>query len=98
MTQVPSTSSINFSTVIAAALEEYKKKTKKDIASHPLAAELKSCQSTDAILAILRAQVQVFDKSQAADEKLTKWLDPTVNVLNAFSAIIGDAAGLVIAR
>ena len=53
--QIPSTStsSTNFETIIAAALEEYKKKTKKDIASHPLAAELKACQYTDAILAIL---------------------------------------------
>jgi hypothetical protein len=82
--------------MIAAALEEYKTKTKKDIASHPLATELKSCESTDAILTILRAQVQTFDKSQSADEKLTKWLDPTVNVLHAFSATLGDAVGLVI--
>ena len=92
------TPSPNFETIIAAALEEYKRKTKKDIASHPLAAEFKSCKSTDAILAILRAQVQTFDKSQCADEKLTKWLDPTVNVLYAFSAIIGDAVGLVTPR
>ena len=98
MSQVPSTSSANFSTIIAAALEEYKRKTKKDITSHPLAAELNSCQSTDAILVILRAQVQTFDESQSADEKLTKWLDPTVNVLYAFSAILGDAVGLVILR
>ena len=77
-------------------MEEYKKKTKKDIASHPLAAELKNCQSTDAILIILRAQVQTVDKSQSADEKLTKWLDPTVNVLHAFSATLGDTIGLVI--
>ena len=98
MSQVPPTSSTNFSTIIGAALEEYKKTTKKDIASHPLAAQLKACKSTDAILVILRDQVQTFDKSQSADEKLTKWLDPTVNVLNAFSAILGDAVGLVIAR
>ena len=98
MPQLPSTSSTNFVTLIEAALEEYKKKTKKDIASHPLAAELKSCESTGAILAILRAQVQTFDKSQSVDEKLTKWLDPTVNVLYAFSAILGDAVGLVILR
>ena len=98
MSKVPSTSSTNFQTIIAAALEEYRRKTKKDIASHPLAAELKSCESTSSILAILRAQVQTFDKSQSVDEKLTKWLDPTVNVLYAFSAIIGDAVGLVIPR
>ncbi|KAH9024746.1 hypothetical protein EDB85DRAFT_1894188 [Lactarius pseudohatsudake] len=44
-----------------------------------------------AILAVLRAQVQ---RSQSADEKLTKWLDPTVNVLHAFSETIGNAVGL----
>ena len=98
MSQIPSTtaSSPSFETIFKEALEEYKKKTKKDIASHPLAAQLKSCDSPSAILAILRAQVQASDKSQSADERLTKWLDPTVNVLYAFSGILGDAVGLVI--
>ena len=82
----------------AAALEDYNKQTKKDIASRPLAAQLQSCESASAILAVLRAQVQEFDKSQSADEKLTKWLDPTVNVLYAFSATLGYSVGLVIAR
>ena len=96
--QSTTTSSTHFETIITAALEEYTKKTKKDIASHPLAAELKYCESTSAILAILRAQVQTFDKSQSADEKLTKWLDPTVTVLYAFTAILGDTVGLVIPK
>lgn len=101
MSQVPSTtstSSTSFEKVLTAALEEYKKKTKKDIASHPLATQLKSCDSPSAILAVLQAQIRASDKSQSADEKLTKWLDPTVNVVYAFSAILGDAVGLVIAR
>src|ERR1700761_5126010 len=101
MSQVPSTTATpppNFATIIEAALEEYKKKTKKNIAAHPLAAQLKSCESPSAILALLRAQVEASDESQNPDEKLTKWLDPTVNVLYAFSAILGDAVGLVIAR
>jgi hypothetical protein len=100
MSQVQSTatSSTSFESIINAALEEYKKKTKKDIASHPLAAQLKSCDSPSAILGVLRAQVEASDKSQTADERLTKWLDPTVNVLYAFSAILGDAVGLVIDR
>ena len=98
MSQIPSNraASTDFETIVNAALEEYEKKTKKDIASHPLAAQLKSCDSPSAILAVLRAQVQESDKSQTADERLTKWLDPTVNVLCAFSAILGDAVGLVI--
>jgi hypothetical protein len=92
-----STSSTTFEAIFAVALEEYKKQTKKDIASHPLAAQLKSCESPSAILTVLRAQVQAFDKSQRADEKLIKWMDPTVNVLYTFSAILGDAVGLIIA-
>ena len=97
MSQIPSTtaSSPSFETIFKEALKEYEKKTKKDIASHPLAAQLKSCDSPSAILVILRAQVQASDKSQSADKRLTKWLDPTVNVLCAFSAILGDAVGLV---
>jgi hypothetical protein len=97
MSQVPSTStsSTNFETIFSAALEAYKKQTKKDIASHPLAAQLQSCASPSAILAILRTQVETFDQSQGSDEKWTKWLDPTVNVLFAFSATLGGSVGVV---
>ncbi|KAH9168287.1 hypothetical protein EDB89DRAFT_1909458 [Lactarius sanguifluus] len=78
-------------TIFRDAVKAYEKRTKKDIATHPLAAQLKSCDNPSAILAVLRAQVQ---RSQSADEKLTKWLDPTVNVLHAFSETIGNAVGL----
>lgn len=100
MSQVPptSTSSTSFETIFTAALKEYKKQTKRDIASHPLATRLQSCDSPHAILAMLRDQVQRFDQSQSVDEKWMKWLDPTVNVLFAFSATLGNGIGLVIAR
>ena len=100
MSQIPptatsSTSSTTFETIFTAALKSYNKKTKKDIASHPLAAQLQSCNSSSAILAVLRTQVQANDQAQSADEKWTKWLDPTVNVVSAFSAVL-DVAGPVI--
>ncbi|KAH9005157.1 hypothetical protein EDB86DRAFT_1724177 [Lactarius hatsudake] len=97
MSQVPSTatSSTDFETIFRAALEAYKTQTKKDIALHPLAAQLQSCDSPSAILAVLRAQVQAFDETQSADEKLTKWLDPTVNVLYAFAVTLGNGVGLI---
>ena len=99
MSQVPSasgsTSSTNFETIFSAALKVYKRQTKKDIDSHPLATELKSCDSSSTILAVFRTQVQTFDKSQSADGRLTKWLDPTVNVLLAFSATLGNGVGVV---
>ncbi|KAH9056474.1 hypothetical protein EDB87DRAFT_1579365 [Lactarius vividus] len=96
MSQIPSgsASSTNFETVFAAALEEYKKQTKNDITSHPLAAQLKTCDSPGAVLDLLQVQVQAFDKSQGAN-KVTNWLDPTVKVLYAFSATLGNAVGLV---
>jgi hypothetical protein len=99
MSQIPpiATSSMNFETIFTAALESYNKKTKKDIASHPLATELRSCDSSSAILTVLRAQVQANDKAQSADEKWTKWLDPFVNVVSAFSAVL-NVAGPVITR
>ncbi|KAI9449035.1 hypothetical protein BJY52DRAFT_1228000 [Lactarius psammicola] len=97
MSQVSSTprSSTDFETIFRSALEAYKQQTKKDIASHPLAVQLQSCDSPSAILAVLRSQVQAFDRSQTADEKLTKWLDPTVNVLYAFSTTLGNGVGLI---
>ena len=98
MSQDPSTStsSSNFEDIFSDALKAYKKQTKKDISSHPLATQIKSCDSSSAIIAILRTQVQNFDQSsQGADERWTKWLDPTVNVLFAFSATLGNGVGVV---
>ena len=74
-------------------MKAYEKRTKTDIASHPLAAQLKECNKSDAVLTLLKAQVQVVD--QSVDGKLTKWLDPTVNVLFKFSETLGDVVGLV---
>ena len=91
--QTTSTSSTTFDTIFTAALKEYKKQTKTDIASHPLATQLQSCDSSSAIIAVLRTQVQTVD--QASDERWTKWLDPTVNVLFAFSATLGSGVGVV---
>jgi hypothetical protein len=97
MAQVPSASasSTNFESIFSAALNVYNKQTKKDIAAHPLATEIESCDSSSAIIAILRTQIQTFDQSQGADEKWTKWLDPTVHVLFAFSATLGSGVGVV---
>ncbi|KAH9016742.1 hypothetical protein EDB85DRAFT_2122515, partial [Lactarius pseudohatsudake] len=96
MSQSPlSTSSSNFESIFKTAFKAYKKQTGHDVTSHPLAAWLKTCDSPDAILAVLKAQVEEFDQSRRDDERLTKWLNPTVNVLYAFSATLGEGVGLV---
>jgi hypothetical protein len=42
--------------------------------------------------------VQQFEQSRTSDDRLGKWLDPTVTVLFAFSATLGEGVGLVILK
>jgi hypothetical protein len=99
MSQTPATAAASsesrFQAIFRAALKSYQKQIKKDLLAHPLASQLQSCNSNTAILAILQDQVREFDKSHSGDERLTKWLGPTVNVLCAFSATISGGVSLV---
>ena len=88
-------SSSNYQLIFDNALKAYKKKTGRDLASDPLLRRLKSCNSPDAVLALLREQVPEFDQSESSSDGVTKWLDPTVNVLYALSATLGEGVGLV---
>jgi hypothetical protein len=90
-----STSQSNFASIFNAALDAYKRKTKKNLASHPLLPRLQSCTSTDAILTVLHEEIPTFSQSENGDNRLTKWVMPTVKVLLAFSATIGQGVGLV---
>ena len=95
-TSTPSQS--NFVPIFNAALESYKRKTKKDLASHPLLPNLQSCESPAAVLAVLRDQVPgAFNQTRdgEGDDGLTKWVTPAVNVLYSFSGTIGQGVGLV---
>jgi hypothetical protein len=96
MSQIlPTTSTSNFQAVFYASLKAYEEKTKKDLLAHPLTTQLQTCNSPTDILAVLRNQVQQFEQSTRDDDKLTKWLNPTVNVLYAFSSVLGAGVGLV---
>jgi hypothetical protein len=90
-----STSHSNFVSIFNAALDTYKHKTKKDLASHPLLPSLQSCDSPEAVLTVLREQIPALSKSNNGDDGLTKWVIPTVNVVYAFSATLGQGVGLV---
>ena len=92
----PSTSRSNLDAIFNAALRAYKKKTGNDITSHPLATELQSCDSPDAILAVLRKQIPTPDRSRNGDETFANFLIPTVNVLYTLSNTLGEGVGLVI--
>ena len=94
---VPSTSASNsnFPPIFNAALESYKRKTKKDLAEHPLLASFQSCDSPEAVLTVLRDQIPAFNQSQNLDDGLTKWVIPIVNVLYTYSSTVGQGVGLV---
>lgn len=90
-----SSSSSNFQSVLNAALEAYEKTTKNKLLTHPLTTQLQSCDSPAAILSVLTGLVQQFDQSRSSDDRLRSWLDPTVNILFAFSATLGEGVALV---
>ena len=88
----PTTSSPNFQLVFNNALDTYKKRTKNDLLTHPLVLQLENCTSSSAVLALIRQQLQGLQRD---DDRLTRWLEPTVRVLYAFSETLGEGVSLV---
>ena len=95
MASSSSSSSSNFQLIINNALDTYKRRTKNDLLAHPLAVKLQSCNTPSAILDVLQEQIQGLDQSRNSDDRWTRWLDPTVNVLFTLSATLGEGVGLV---
>jgi hypothetical protein len=90
-THTTSTSS-NFRLIFDNALKAYKKRTKNDLLTHPLADRFETCDSASSFLTVLQEQVQELNESQRSN---TKWLDPTVNILHAFSETLGEGVNSV---
>ena len=88
-------SSFNFQALFSTAVKAYEMRTKKDLLLHPLASQLQACDSSASILSVLQGQVDDLDQARKGDERLTKWLSPTVNVLLAFSDTLGEGVSLV---
>jgi hypothetical protein len=82
----------NFQIIFDNALKVYKKRTRKDLLTHPLADRLKACDLPSSILTVLQEQLQKLDQSRRNNEK---WLDPTLKVLHAFSERLGEDVGSV---
>ncbi|KAI9455159.1 hypothetical protein BJY52DRAFT_1417585 [Lactarius psammicola] len=96
MSQTPAIipSSCNIEGIFDTALKSYKKKTKQDLKEHDLFKQLEKCDSPSAILAEFQAD-QFGPSRTSGDDGIKKWLVPTVNVLYAFSATLGEGVGLV---
>lgn len=80
----------SFQLMMSDALDAYKGHTRKDLFAHPLAAQLQTCDSPREILLLLHRQIQALNQSRSTHQRLTRLLDPTVNVLYAFAMVLGE--------
>ena len=86
----------NIERIFDAALKSYEKKTKNNLKDHDIFKQLESCDSPAEILTKFLA-AQFDDPSRTgSDDKLKKWLVPTLNVLCAFSNTLGEGVSLVV--
>jgi hypothetical protein len=86
---------LNYRLIFASALKAYEEKTGKGLSSDPLLRSLESCNSSGDIITILRHQIPESNQSRS---RLTRWLNPTVNVIKSFSASMGWAVDIVSPR
>ena len=98
----PNISSFQFQAVFDAALNEYSRKTGKDIDSDPLTAQLRSCRSASEVHGVLHGLAQDFDefRNGGRKEQIMGKLKPTVDMLLTLSngGALGNGIGLVRAR
>ena len=81
--------------LIIDALADYAKVTGIDLSENPFAATLEHTTSPEAILQLLEGREKAFKEYRDGDRKLIKGLTPAVNVLQAFSGILGEVVSLV---
>ena len=93
--QIAGPSTDNFTAIFNTALNEYQRVTGNRLDTHPFAAQLDTGRSPEAISNVLRTQAQAFTKFREGNEKLMAWLNPTINILLAFSGTLGGGIGLV---
>src|SRR5713226_1331236 len=89
------TSSPNFQSILDAALESYAKQTGIDLIKHPSADKLQDCRSPDDVLQILSERESAFKDYRDRYRNIINHVRPVVQVVHAFSALLGEAAGLV---
>ena len=96
MSMDPSSES-NLRSLFEIALGEYEKQAGINLLNDRLIVKLQSCDSADAINAILQDQAQAFQTFRGDDRKLGRWLKRTVHALHMLSTsgVLGAAFGLV---
>ncbi|KAF8272241.1 hypothetical protein EI94DRAFT_1697593 [Lactarius quietus] len=87
-------SSTPFQPILDAAFADYFKETGIDPAKHPFAGQLLNCRSPDDVLKLLENKANEFKDYREGNRKLIDCLKPVVNVIQAFSSVLGEAVSL----
>lgn len=80
---------------INEALFAYAKKTGIDFSNNPFAAAIKEANSSEAILELLQEREKAFKGYREGNRRLINCISPVVNIIQAFSGILGSAVSLV---
>jgi hypothetical protein len=86
----------NFTSIFEVASNKYKMLTMNDLQTHPYAAKFDTCDSLQAVLDMFQKQAQAFEEYRNGDDRLIKWLNPTINILFTLSATLGEGLALLV--
>ncbi|KAI9511647.1 hypothetical protein F5148DRAFT_262868 [Russula earlei] len=89
------TASATFQSILNAAFDGYANQTGIDLTKHPTADKLQHCHSPEDILHLLLERETAFKDYRDKHRKLIDTLRPIIQVIHAFSGILGEAACLV---
>src|SRR6266436_2227704 len=81
----------NFQSVLDAALDSYVKQTGVDITNHPSAEKLKNCHSPEDVIQLLFEGENEFKDYRDKYRGMIDQLRPVVQIVYAFSGMLGDA-------
>ena len=90
-----STSTTSNIQLITDALVDYANTTGIDLSSNPFAAAIERAISPGDILELLQEREKAFKDYREGNRRLVSCLSPAVNVIQAFSGILGEAISLV---
>ena len=93
--ETSSTTSTSNIQLITDALLDYAKITGVDLSKNPFAAEIERANSPEAILELLQEREKAFKDYREGNRRIISYLSPAVNVIQAFSGVLGEAVSLV---
>jgi hypothetical protein len=91
---IPNIPQSNYQLIINA-LTSYADRTGIDLSKNPFAEKIQLSNSPDAILELLHDREKAFKEYREGNRKLINRLAPAVEVLHAFSGVLGEAVSLV---